>query len=73
MPLDISVTSSNSKITWYNIPKNNAWIKRKDIIGENFKVISPWPWVYNFYEFIIDFPLQEVQKIKLMLQLEWQI
>ena len=66
MPLDISVTSSKSKITWYNIPlRIMRGSKEKDIIGENFKVISPWPWVYNFYEFIIDFPLQEVQKIEI--------
>ncbi|MAE14766.1 MAG: peptidase M1 [Crocinitomicaceae bacterium] len=66
MPLDISVTSSNSKITWYNIPlRIMRGSKEKDIIGENFKVISPWPWVYNFYEFIIDFPLKEVQKIEI--------
>ena len=66
MPLDISVTSSNSKITWYNIPlRIMRGSKEKDIIGENFKVISPWPWVYNFYEFIIDLPLEEVQKIEI--------
>ena len=66
MPLDISVTSSNSKITWYNIPlRIMRGSKEKDIIGKNFKVISPWPWVYNFYEFIIDLPLEEVQKIEI--------
>lgn len=66
MPLDISVTSSKSKITWYNIPlRIMRGSKEKDIIGENFKVISPWPWVYNFYEFIIDLPLEEVQKIEI--------
>ena len=66
MPLDISVTSSKSKITWYNIPlRIMRGSKEKDIIGENFKVISPWPWVYNFYEFIIDLPFEEVQKIEI--------
>ena len=66
MPLDISVTSSKSKITWYNIPlRIMRGSKEKDIIGENFKVISPWPWVYNFYEFIIDLPLEEVKKIEI--------
>ena len=66
MPLDISVTSSKSKITWYNIPlRIMRGSKEKDIIGENFKVISPWPWVYTFYEFIIDLPLEEVQKIEI--------
>ena len=66
MPLDISVTSSKSEITWYNIPlRIMRGSKEKDIIGENFKVISPWPWVYNFYEFIIDLPLEEVQKIEI--------
>ena len=66
MPLDISVTSSKSKITWYNIPlRIMRGSKEKDIIGKNFKVISPWPWVYNFYEFIIDLPLEEVQKIEI--------
>ena len=66
MPLDISITSSKSKITWYNIPlRIMRGSKEKDIIGENFKVISPWPWVYNFYEFIIDLPLEEVQKIEI--------
>ena len=66
MPLDISVTSSKSKITWYNIPlRIMRGSKEKDIIGKDFKVISPWPWVYNFYEFIIDLPLEEVQKIEI--------
>ena len=66
MPLDISVTSSKSKITWYNIPlRIMRGSKEKDIIGKNFKVISPWPWVYNFYEFIIDLPIEEVQKIEI--------
>ena len=66
MPLDISVTSLKSKILWYNIPlRIMRGSKEKDIIGENFKVISPWPWVYNFYEFIIDLPLEEVQKIEI--------
>ena len=66
MPLDISVTSSKSKITWYYIPlRIMRGSKEKDIIGEDFKVISPWPWVYNFYEFIIDLPLEEVQKIEI--------
>ena len=66
MPLDISVTSFKSEITWYNIPlRIMRGSKEKDIIGENFKVISPWPWVYNFYEFIIDLPLEEVQKIEI--------
>ena len=66
MPLDISVTSSKSKITWYNIPlRIMRGSKEKDIIGKNFKAISPWPWVYNFYEFIIDLPLEEVQKIEI--------
>ena len=66
MPLDISVTSSKSKITWYNIPlRIMRGSKEKDIIGKDFKVISPWPWVYNFYEFIIDLHLEEVQKIEI--------
>ena len=66
MPLDISLTSSKSKIIWYNIPlRIMRGSKEKDIIGEDFKVISPWPWVYNFYEFIIDLPLEEVQKIEI--------
>ena len=66
MPLDISVTSFKSEITWYNIPlRIMRGSKEKDIIGKNFKVISPWPWVYNFYEFIIDLPLEEVQKIEI--------
>ena len=66
MPLDISVTSSKSKITWYYIPlRIMRGSKEKDIIGEDFKVISPWPWVYNFYEFIVDLPFKEVQKIEI--------
>ena len=66
MPLDVSITSSKSNITWYNIPlRIMRGSKEKDIIGENFKVISPWPWVYNFYEFTIDLPLKEVQKIEI--------
>ena len=66
MPLDISLTSSKSKIIWYNIPlRIMRGSKEKDIIGEDFKVISPWPWVYNFYEFIVDLPFKEVQKIEI--------
>ena len=66
MPLDVSITSSKSNIIWYNIPlRIMRGSKEKDIIGENFKVISPWPWVYNFYEFTIDLPLKEVQKIEI--------
>mgnify|MGYP001356003505 FL=1 len=66
MPLDISVTSSKSKITWYNIPlRIMRGSKENDIIGKNFKVISPWPWVYNFYEFIIELPFEEVKKIEI--------
>ena len=66
MPLDISITSSKSNILWYNIPlRIMRGSKEKDIIGEGFKVISPWPWVYNFYEFIIDLPLNEVEKIEI--------
>jgi hypothetical protein len=66
MPLDISITKIDSTVLWFNIPlRIMRGSKEKDMIGEDFEVISPWPWVYNFYEFTIDIPLKELQKIEI--------
>ena len=66
MPLDISITKIDSTVLLFNIPlRIMRGSKEKDMIGEDFEVISPWPWVYNFYEFTINIPLKELQKIEI--------
>jgi len=35
------------------------------MIGDTFKTISDWPWVYEYYEFDVDFSLEEIKKIQI--------
>jgi hypothetical protein len=39
--------------------------KKNDMIGDTFKTISDWPWVYEYYEFEVDFSLEEIKKIQI--------
>ena len=39
--------------------------KKNDMIGDSFKTISDWPWVYEFYEFEVDISLKEITKIQI--------
>ena len=39
--------------------------KSKDMIGEDFKVLSDWPWVYKNYEFVVDYPISEIDEISI--------
>jgi hypothetical protein len=66
MPLDISILTANSDSYWYNIPlRIMRGAKQNDMIGDDFKVISDWPWVYNYYEFEINIPFDSIKKIQI--------
>ena len=66
MPIDISILTDNSDLYWYNIPlRIMRGAKKNDMIGDDFKVISDWPWVYNYYEFEVDIPVDSIKKIQI--------
>ena len=66
MPLDICVKLNNGTVIWYNIPlRIMRGNKTNDIIGNDFKVLSDWPWVYENYEFTIDLPKDQIKEIKI--------
>lgn len=66
MPLDICLVTIDSNAVWYNIPlRIMRGSKKNDMIGDNFKTISDWPWVYEYYEFEVDFSLEEIKKIQI--------
>jgi hypothetical protein len=66
MPLDICLVTSDSNAVWYNIPlRIMRGSKKNDMIGDSFKTISDWPWVYEFYEFEVDISLKEITKIQI--------
>lgn len=66
MPLDICLKLKNGEIIWYNIPlRIMRGNKSKDMIGEDFKVMSDWPWVYKNYEFVVDYPISEIDEISI--------
>lgn len=66
MPLDICLKLKNGEIIWYNIPlRIMRGNKSKDMIGEDFKVLSDWPWVYKNYEFVVDYPISEIDEISI--------
>ena len=64
MPLDISVKLNDGSVIWYNIPlRIMRGNKSEDIIGESFQVLSDWPWVYQNYEFLVNFPISKIKEI----------
>ena len=64
MPLDICIKLNNGKILWYNIPlRIMRGNKSEDMMGSEFEVLSDWPWVYENYEFTVDFPISEIKEI----------
>ncbi|MDG1441039.1 MAG: M1 family metallopeptidase [Flavobacteriales bacterium] len=66
MPLDISITNIDSTVSWFNIPlRIMRGAKGVDMIGDNVTIKSDWPWVYNFYEFEVDVPKEEILKIEI--------
>jgi hypothetical protein len=66
MPLDISITNIDSTVSWFNIPlRIMRGVKGFDMIGDNVTIKSDWPWVYNFYEFEVDVPKEEILKIEI--------
>jgi hypothetical protein len=66
MPLDISITNIDSTVSWFNIPlRIMRGVKGVDMIGDNVAIKSDWPWVYNFYEFEVDVPKEEILKIEI--------
>ena len=66
MPLDISITNIDSTVLWFNIPlRIMRGVKGVDMIGDNVAIKSDWPWVYNFYEFEVDVPKEEILKIEI--------
>lgn len=66
MPLDISITNIDSTVSWFNIPlRIMRGVKGVDMIGDNVTIKSDWPWVYNFYEFEVDVPKEEILKIEI--------
>ena len=66
MPLDISITNIDSSVSWFNIPlRIMRGVKGVDMIGDNVAIKSDWPWVYNFYEFEVDVPKEEILKIEI--------
>ena len=66
MPLDICLVTKDSNAYWYNIPlRIMRGSKKKDMIGDTFKTITDWPWVYNYYEFEVDFSIEEIKKIQI--------
>jgi hypothetical protein len=66
MPLDISITNIDSTVSWFNIPlRIMRGVKGVDMIGDNVEIKSDWPWVYNFYEFEVDVPKEEILKIEI--------
>ena len=64
MPLDICIKLKDGQVVWYNIPmrimRGNKGI---DLIGENVKYLTDWPWVYPEYEFDIDFSIEKIDEI----------
>jgi hypothetical protein len=66
MPLDISITNIDSTVSWFNIPlRIMRGVKGVDMIGDKVEIKSDWPWVYNFYEFEVDVPKEEILKIEI--------
>ena len=66
MPIDICVKFTDSTVSWYTIPlRIMRGCKNNDIIGSDFKVLSDWPWVYENYEFLIDFSMDKVEEISI--------
>ena len=66
MPLDISLKLIDGSVVWYNIPlRIMRGNKSEDIIGDNFSILSDWPWVYENYEFSIEIPISKIQQIRI--------
>lgn len=66
MPLDICVKTIDGEIKWFNIPlRIMRGHKSDDMIGDEVKILSDWPWVYENYEFTIDIPLLKIEEIRI--------
>jgi hypothetical protein len=66
MPLDICVKTIDGEIKWFNIPlRIMRGHKSDDMIGDEVKILSDWPWVYENYEFTIDIPLPKIEEIRI--------
>ena len=64
MPIDVCVKTIDGKLNWYNIPlRIMRGNKSKDMIGNQFEVIADWPWVYENYEFTVDIPFNDIEKV----------
>ena len=64
MPIDVCIKTTGGKLNWYNIPlRIMRGNKSKDMIGDRFEVITDWPWVYENYEFMVDIPFNDIEKV----------
>ncbi len=64
MPIDLKVEFTNGDVVWYNIPLS-IMRGEKPAEGENWNVLSDWPWTHPQYEFQIDRPVNEIKSIEI--------
>ncbi|MFY0624997.1 MAG: M1 family metallopeptidase [Reichenbachiella sp.] len=63
MPLEIKVTLNNGREEWYQIALS-MMLGHKSVPKEHI-VLSNWPWVNDYYSFVIDNDLEDIKSIEI--------
>ncbi len=63
MPLDVVVTFNDSSKTNYNIPLKIMLGSKNNENDFEMKTLEAWPWVYPYYSFDINHPIEDIQSI----------
>ena len=66
MPLDVEVEFADGEIVHYYIPLRTMWGQKENEFTDIHREISEdWPWVNPDYQFTIDRPLSDIQRIEI--------
>ncbi|MCV9386595.1 M1 family metallopeptidase [Reichenbachiella ulvae] len=63
MPIDVKVTKKDGTETTYNIPL--SLMRGAKPLAEEAERLTNWPWVYPYYTFEIEVPLDDIKTIEI--------
>ncbi len=66
MPLEIKVTTKDGETHWYyTAPRIMRGTKPQPAYAANWTVLEDWPWTNPTYEFTVDAPKEDVQRVEI--------
>ena len=66
MPLDVAVTDTDGKVSYYHIPlRIMRGAKEAEEGMDNFVVLEDWAWTFPEYAFTIDLPYEKIKSIEI--------